>query len=169
MIIRRLDSVLCPVYTRRHKANADLLPLDRLHNGREEEDVEPESQNFPSICKYRFQSNFKIIQIEVNLKWKHWSLESLFRFPRRKKRKCDTRPSRRSSTWSSTRTSSRRTWKRRASPCWTRTATHLRLRRISSFLLTFCVYNNNILFSLFIKHLIKPFCARLPFLSPCVG
>ena len=31
------------------KANADLLPLDRLHNGREEEDVEPESTKFSNL------------------------------------------------------------------------------------------------------------------------
>ena len=48
-IIGSLDRVLCPMYARQHKANAETLPLDRLHNGREEEDVEPESQNFSSI------------------------------------------------------------------------------------------------------------------------
>ena len=31
------------------QANADLLPLDRLHNGREEEDVEPESTKFSNL------------------------------------------------------------------------------------------------------------------------
>ena len=31
------------------QANEDLLPLDRLHNGREEEDVEPESTKFSNL------------------------------------------------------------------------------------------------------------------------
>ena len=38
MIIRRLDQVLCLVYTHRHNPDADLLPLDRLRNGVEGRD-----------------------------------------------------------------------------------------------------------------------------------
>ena len=42
------------------QANADLLPLDRLHNGREEEDVEPESTKFPfNLVSTDFQFKFK--------------------------------------------------------------------------------------------------------------
>ena len=46
MIIGRLAQGLCPMYARQHKANAETLPLDRLHNGREEGDEARIKQNF---------------------------------------------------------------------------------------------------------------------------
>ena len=37
-IIGSLDQVLCPMYARRHKPDADVLPLDRRQHGEEESD-----------------------------------------------------------------------------------------------------------------------------------
>ena len=63
-IIGSLDRVLCPMYARRHKPDADVLPLDRRQHGEEESDeVKQESQSFQlSLHSNGKFKNFEQIQ-----------------------------------------------------------------------------------------------------------
>ena len=69
-IIGSLDRVLCPMYARRHKPDADVLPLDRRQHGEEESDeVKQESQSFqPFNFNLTQRQVSKATQIQTNLK-----------------------------------------------------------------------------------------------------
>ena len=68
-IIGSLDRVLCPMYARRHKPDADVLPLDRRQHGEEESDEVKQESSFQPF-NFNFMQNKGKFQKQIKFKLK---------------------------------------------------------------------------------------------------
>ena len=84
MIIGGLDQVLCAMYTHRPNPDADVLPLDRHHNGGERGDQAGGNQNFNFYFRWQVSSSVRKFRLISNSE-----LRAKVSNPRGK-RKCDT-------------------------------------------------------------------------------